>query len=305
MGIVNQSDLSDILAQMNAVYSTEYEAAFQNAATYMDPLIETINTASDTYKRVWITAVPKLRKALGSRLIKNLELEAYATQTADFEATVGIPRATVLSDQWNMFTPAIKGLAVAAKRHVDQLLKSELQGGKVKLTFDGQPFFSTAHDLDIAGSQANLLTSTALTPANFATAVATMRSYTDNQSQPIGVEPKFLVVPPALEKAGRDIVMAALIPNAAGTATQTNTYQGLVGLIVNPLLSNEPTVWYLTGDVNGIMPVAHIVFLPPNLVAKTSPSDENVFNNFQYEYGVDTNDDVSLGLWFQMIRCEG
>lgn len=301
MAVINNSAISDILTQMNAKYSTEYTAAFNAAKTYMDPLIEQVSTNSDTYRKVWITSLPKMRKALGNRHVKNLQLEAHATSTADFEATVGIPRATVLSDQWNLYVPAIKGLANSAKRHVDVLVKERLQAGTTETTFDGVAFFATTHDLDPAGNQSNLLTSTGLSATNFATAVATMRSYTDNEGQPLGVEPRYLVVPPALEKTARDIVLADLVAN--GTAFGTNTQKGLVDLIVNPMLSNEPTVWYLAGEASGLKPITHVEFLAPNLVSKTDPKDDNVFHNFEYVYGVDLNDDVQLGLWFQLIRC--
>ncbi len=298
MAVINNSSISDILQEMNAQYSVAYSDAFNSAKTYMDPLIQKVSSKSNTFRRVWLTTAPSMRAALGQRHIKNLELEAFSTATADYESTVGIPRADVLSDQWGLYTPVIANLGNAAKRHVDDLVKARLQAGTTDTGFDGAAFFAATHDLDPGGNQSNLLTSTGLSDANFAVAVATMRSYTDNQGNPLGVEPTHLVVPPALEKTARDIILADLVANGG-----TNTQKGLVELIVNPYLSNEPTVWYLAGNLGSIRPFTHVEFIAPTLVSMTDPKDDNVFHNFQYVYGVDSNDAVTLDAWFTLIRC--
>ena len=302
MALINKSSITDLLTQMNQQFLVNYNNGFNNAKLYLEPVIDHVSINSSVFKQVFLTSVPQMRKALGQRIVKNLEIQAYGTESSDYEATIGIPRADILSDQWGVYAPAISALGNTSKRDVDRRASRKLQAGTTDLTFDGTAHFSTAHTLNPAGVQSNLLGSSALTQDTFAVAVAAMRSFLDNEGQPLGVEPTVLVVDPSNEKVARVILEADIIAGAATYANQTNVYKGLVSLVVDPDLVNEPGTWYLFGELAGIKAVTHYSFIDPNLVAMTDPKDDNVFHNFQYVWGVDKNDAVLLAPWFLSIR---
>lgn len=71
-----------------------------------------------------------------------------------------------------------------------------------------------------------------LTADTFNAAMAAMQSYKADGGRPLGVKPTMLVVPPALEKAGEDIVVADRLANGA-----SNTNKGKVKLLSTPWLA--------------------------------------------------------------------
>lgn len=77
----------------------------------------------------------------------------------------------------------------------------------------------------------------ALTPTNYATAVAAMKSFTNDEGVPLGIKPSLLVVPPSLEAAGRELLQAEMIlgDDTAG-GSKTNVWRGTAELLVVPWL---------------------------------------------------------------------
>ena len=68
-----------------------------------------------------------------------------------------------------------------------------------------------------------------LNEANYAAARQAMQEFKGDGGRPLGVMPDTLVVPPALEGAGLDIVNSA-----TGAAGATNKWKGTAKLIVTP-----------------------------------------------------------------------
>lgn len=65
-----------------------------------------------------------------------------------------------------------------------------------------------------------------LTAENLKAAATAMGAQKGDYGRPLGIKPDLLVVPKELEFAARDLLTATLVPNAAGTATQSNTLAG-------------------------------------------------------------------------------
>ena len=71
-----------------------------------------------------------------------------------------------------------------------------------------------------------------LTAENVKAAATAMGTLTGDHGRPLGIKPDLLVVPKALEFQARDLLTAQLVPNAAGTATQSNTMAGYCDFLV-------------------------------------------------------------------------
>ncbi len=71
-----------------------------------------------------------------------------------------------------------------------------------------------------------------LNPTNYATARAAMMAFRGSGARLLGVMPTVLVVPPALEKAAREIVNTEI-----GTGGASNPWKGTAELIVSPWLA--------------------------------------------------------------------
>ena len=61
--------------------------------------------------------------------------------------------------------------------------------------------------------------------------------------------------------------------------------------------SGSGTAWYLLDTSRAITPVIFQDRKAPNFVAKTSETDDNVFDRAEYVYGVDSRCNVGFGLW--------
>jgi len=184
----------------------------------------------------------------------------------------------------------------------DDLLTTLLQTGESSLCFDGQNFFDPNHPIDkrnpALGTQSNYFTGKPLTPDNYAFVRTQMMSCKGEDGKPLYVNPNLLVVPPQLEQPARLILNADMIPNAAGTAPQTNIYKGSAELLVVPQLSAQPTQWYLLDTSRPVRPFVFQLREPPQFTYLNNPTDLNVFQRREYLFGVHARGNAGYALWF-------
>ena len=71
-----------------------------------------------------------------------------------------------------------------------------------------------------------------LTADNLKAAITAMETQTGDHGRPLGISPNLLVVPKAQRFAANKLLTAELLPNAAGTAAESNDLRGAVELLV-------------------------------------------------------------------------
>jgi phage major head subunit gpT-like protein len=125
-----------------------------------------------------------------------------------------------------------------------------------------------------------------------------MRAYTGEDGEPLGVDPRLLIVPPQLEKEALEIVAAER--NSSGA---TNVLRGTAEVLVVPELANEGTVWYLADVSKGIMPLVFQMRQEPVITAMDQPTDEGVFSENQMRVGVKARGAAGYGLWWLIARA--
>ena len=115
----------------------------------------------------------------------------------------------VVDDQFGVFNLSVQRLGEAAKRWPDDLVTAALIAGITALCYDGQPFFSSAHPVDIddasQGTFSNRFdaTTSGALPLNvgssyldnFAFAYAQMMAYKGESGVQLEVQPTVLMVP--------------------------------------------------------------------------------------------------------------
>jgi phage major head subunit gpT-like protein len=281
---------------------TTFSTIFRSGWTATDPKLIQVATVVPSSTRTntygWMARLLKMRQWDGPRVLQNLNTFAYILENAPYELTVGVDRDDISDDQLGVYNPLFDELGRQAKKWPDQVLKTVLQAGGTNLCFDGLPFFSASHPLNPAGAQANLFTSTALTAANFSTVRSTMMAYTGEDGEPLGVQPNLLIVSPTLEDTANQIVKANY--NAAGA---TNVQMGQASVLVVPELGNQATVWYLADATHAIKPLVWQLRKAPEFVNKTEPTDDNVFFQRQFVWGVDARGAGGYGPWFLMAKA--
>lgn len=115
--------------------------------------------------------------------------------------------------------------------------------------YDGQALFSNSHPLLDSTSTGDNLTTGALTDANLKAALQLMRQTLDEAGNLIGLIPKKLIIPPALEDTARRLLHSALIPGSANNDTNEFLRSSGLEIVVMDYLSaaagGSDTAWYL------------------------------------------------------------
>jgi hypothetical protein len=181
---------------------------------------------------------------------------AYTIQLGTFGRQFSIDRHVIINDDLNYIKQQPKRFGRAAARSIAKFAAQTLLEGNPN-TFDGNALFSSAHGNNNTGG------GSVLSSANLQTGITFLRNQTV-----LGVyhtmTPRWLLVPPALEFAAKQILNSSIIVAAgtAGTVTQignANVLAGALGLIVDPFLT-VATQYYVLADPSEA-PVVDLAFL--------------------------------------------
>ncbi len=285
------------LAALQTTVNKTYETAYRDAPEFKDLLATTMpsNTSLNTY--AWLKRIPEMREWLGARVIENLSLHDYTLLNRKFELTVGCPTTDIKDDMLGLFSSRMKMMARSAKFLPTRLVLDALLVGEVDITFDGVPFFDTAHPLNLAGVQSNLGTA-ALTGANWDATRATMRSYVGEDGRPLAVNPNLLVVPPQLELAANEILTAE-----RGASGSTNVQKGQATVLVIPELAADDTNdWYVMDTTAPIKPLIYQDREPVTMTTLTNMTDPNVFHLDEFLWGVQGRGAAGYGPWWLAFK---
>ena len=291
--IVNAQNLRGIFVGFNTLFNkafAEQQPTYQKIAT-----VTPSTTDSETY--AWLGDIPGMREWIGDREIQNLTEAGYVIKNKDFEVTVSVPINAIADDKIALYAPSIQMLGQSAALHPDELVFDLLASGFTKLCSDGQPFFSDSHKV---GKKSVSNKGTAkLPPDSYSAARSAVMSLTNSKGRPLNLVPNLLVVPPALESMARKILLADQID---GT---TNTLKGTAEPMAPTQLAGHDTAWYLLCTQRPIKPLIYQDRKKPQFVAKTAPTDDNVFFDKKNIYGVDSRGNVGFGFWQMAFGSTG
>jgi len=291
--IINSQTLRGIFVGFNTLFNKAFEAQkpiYEQIAT-----VTPSTTDSETY--AWLGDIPGMREWIGDREIQNLSSSDYTIKNKDFELTVGVPRNAVEDDKIGLYNPSVQMLGQSAAMHPDKLVFALLGKGFTEKCYDGEPFFSTEHK--VGKKKVSNKGTEKLTLAAYIAARAAMMSLTNSKGEPLGLVPDVLVVPPALDAAARDILVADYIN---GTK---NTMQGTAKPLVAPQLAGHDTSWFLLSTNRPIKPLIYQQRQKAKFVSLTSETDPNVFMKKQYVYGVDSRGNTGFGFWQMAFGSDG
>jgi phage major head subunit gpT-like protein len=286
------------IQQLQVGFSGLYREGWNITTPKLVSLATKVPSTTRTNTYGWMGRLLKMRKWDGPRVIQNLNTFAYQLENEPYELTVGVDRDDIEDDQLGVYNPLFDELGRNGAKWPDQVLKTALQAGTTNLGFDSVAMFSTAHTLNPAGNQSNNFTGTALTGPNFSTVRAAMAAYTGEDGEPLGVNGNVLIVPPALEDTANTIVTAEF-----GSSGSTNVQRGQASVVVVPELANQPTTWYLADNNNAIKGLVWQLRKAPQFVSKTELTDDNVFFQKQFIWGIDARGVAGYGPWFLLARA--
>ena len=291
--IVNPQTLRGIYIAFNTLFNKAFEGE--------TPLYEKIATVTpsttDAETYAWLGDIPGMREWIGEREIQNLTASDYVIKNKDFELTVGVDRNAIEDDKIGLYNPSVQMLGQSAAMHPDELIFTLLASGFSSLCYDGKPFFSAEHE--VGKKKVSNMTKAKLTLDAYVAARAAMMSLTNAKGRPLNLVPDTLVVPPALEKEARDILVADFIN---GTK---NTMQGTAKPLVVPQLAGHDSAWYLLCTSRPIKPLIYQQRKKAKFVSKTQETDDNVFLSKKFLYGVDSRGNAGFGFWQMAFGSDG
>jgi phage major head subunit gpT-like protein len=286
------------IQSLQTSFQAHFDKGWRDSAPWWDRVATEVPSTTRTNTYGWMARLLKMRKWDGPRVLQNLQTHAYVLENEPYELTVGVDRDDIKDDQLGVYNPLFQELGRAGKKWPDQQVKTVLQAGTTNLGFDGVAFFASTHPLNPAGNQSNNFTGTALNATNFSTTRAAMMAYTGEDGEPLGVMPNLLIVPPQLQDTANTIVTAEY-----GASGASNVQKGQASVLVVPELANAATTWYLADVSSPIKPLIWQLREAVNMVSKTEVTDDNVFFQRQFVWGLDGRGVAGYGPWFLMARA--
>ncbi len=299
---------SSTLDSLRTRFEGKFTGAYTGTEVWHDKIATTIpsDTKSNTYG--WAALQSALREWVGSRVAMNLGEHSYVLANKKYEGTIELDREDIEDDNLGIFAAVtVPGLARAAAKHPDRLLKTLIQANP--LAFDGKALFANDHPCYDAGANVydNLDLATALDGAGVATAYAAMSSYIGEDGNPLEVTPNLLIVPPQLKRQALVVMQSTTyaLPGTiatVGSATVDNPLRGWMDVLVLPELANAPTVWYMADTTKPVKPFVYQLRDNAELVARINPEDPKVFDQDKFTWGVRMRANVGVSLPFLISK---
>lgn len=275
---------------------------FQDLSTRIES-----NSDSETYK--WLGSIPRMREWGGGRVARGVRTESYSVENLKYESTLEIDRDEISDDKTGQIRVRVGEMAARAATHKDFLISQLLINGESAgfESFDGVPFFSTAHVSGQSGTQDNKLTSTAVAPTDATTeefktalkvAIAGLLGFKDDQADPMSLSATGLVcvVPTTMFLTALEAVNATLISNTS------NVLAGAARVIGFPWLTDQ-SKWYLLKTDGVIRPLIFQDREPIEFSALTEDSDEG-FRREKFLFGVRARYRMAYGYWQFAVRMD-
>lgn len=139
--IINQGNLATLFVGFKAAFNE----GFRGYTPTWDRMATLVPSATKTEEYGWLGQFPKLREWVGDRHVKAISQFGYSIKNKDFEATVGVDRTDIETDQYGVYRPLFAEMGHAAATHPDELLYALLAAGFATNCYDGQYFFDTDH----------------------------------------------------------------------------------------------------------------------------------------------------------------
>ncbi len=309
------------LSALYTLYSQIFQQTFLKWDVLWPKLAQLVTSKSTSETHVWMDRIPQVRKWVGDRELNNASLRDYVLTNYPYELTIALDQFVIEDNKLNAFEPTVQMIAMQMKKWPDGLLFNANTGvlpqgnsSTTAITYDGVAFYSTAHPINLdypsLGTQSNYYASgKAFTAANFGLVRENMRGLLGADQLPLGVNPKQVVVPPALEPTGIQILAQEWIAPATATyagaanTLQPNPFYGSADLLVVPDLAGQDTTWYVNDNTMPVKPFLFQLRQAATFVMKTRPDDPAIFSRHEVQYGAYARGTAGYGPWFLSYRA--
>lgn len=183
------------------------------------------------------------------------ETQALQYIHEEFSKGYTVERKFIDDEQYGTISKWTKSLARGARATIETKSAEIFNNAFTVNGFDGQPLISATHKRLDGGTMSNRLAATdgagaadgALSDRNLKAALIQTRRQVDDKGLLIQVQPKKLVVPPALEFVARTILQSSALSEqgtGSGMTNDKNVIQNRVEVVVMDYFTSN-TAWFL------------------------------------------------------------
>lgn len=241
------------------------------------------------------------REWTGARRFRNAGEIDFVIKNKAFEASIACDRDVAEDSDFAAKLQRLISVFMEAfeSKKADLVAYLLLNGASLKC-YDGQNMFDTDHPIDdptASGSLQNYWSSgMALTRANIITVETAMttRPRAGDSTDIRMVNPRVLLVPPALRDTADQIVNTTEIVDGSGNRMRNTMYQRFE-VVVSGRLQSQPTAWYLIDPDYKFVIVQ--VRKGCDIVVRNDPRQDNMFHHRQIEVGADGRMGAGYGPW--------
>ena len=295
--LVNETRLRALFVGLSTVFNNALLASPQDyTATCM-----VVPSSGRGMDYAWLTRFPRMRKWVGDKQIKNLELQTYYVANKNWESTIGVDRNDIEDDQISIYQIQAQMMGQSASELYWNISNDLKNNAFTNLGIDGVSYYNTAHTLTDATGHQRTYSNTgtaALSATNYTNANASLGAarvalmkMCDYEGQPLGLIPTILEVPPALEAIANILMQADKLQD-----NSPNPYQKTSTVLVNPGLSSD-TMWLLHATSLPIKPFIIQDRQSPMFVSQVNMDAESVYTRREFRYGVEARCAGAYGFW--------
>lgn len=223
---------------LDLTVSDLYQQGYSVAVPWSDGIFTTLPSKGAETLIGWLDKIPSMRKWVGNRVMNHANIRTYSVFNEKWENSVGMDRSAVEDNQLGLYAQALKMLGDHAAKWKDRLGALKIKENPVG--FDGVPFFSGSHPVDLdnptVATYSNVV-STATTLADaYNQAIALGSNFQGADGESMGFSITHVLTDGEHVVPVNMFLNQAFVPNAAGTATQSNPFVGIAqGVTANEL----------------------------------------------------------------------
>lgn len=246
----------------------------------------------------WLGAIPGLEELIGEFAITNLLEHAYAIANKEFGRIVAVKRTDIERDNLGVYSGLVRAIAIAARQHPDELLFAAMARAFTQRCYTGKYFFDADHEPKPGGTKFSNKGTKKLSATNFETARANIKSRLNYEGRPMNLGTDLvLVVSPTYESLARQILVADTVPNAAGTASQSNVNKGTARLEVSSRLAGSSEHnWFLFDLGYPVKPFINQVEKELEFTSQDQLTDDSVFEKSEFRHKAYRRGNVGYGM---------
>ena len=290
--LVNKSNLLEVFRNLKAIFNNTFQ---DTKTTWARIAMEVPSTGSENnYK--WLSRFPRMRRWIGSKVIKALEGFKYTIVNDDWETTIEVNRNDIQDDNLGIYAPQARMAGWSAAQLPDEIVYELVNDGFKNRCYDGQYFFDTDHPVGeklVSNKTTKALDISTLAgaKASFGAARTAMMNQKDEDGRPLNIIPDVWLVPAALQDDANLLMTVDRLEDG-----KPNPYKGVCEVVVDGHLTSD-TAWFLLDTKKPVKPFILQKRQEPEFVQQTDMNSDNVFLRKQYLYGAEARMAGGYAFW--------